>query len=406
MRGDRSCSHDKLTDSSPFGEREDDLDDGEGVDPKSCGSKDDNRRSSSSSTVEESEKKSGNSGSVRKYVRSKTPRLRWTPDLHLCFIHAIERLGGHDRATPKLVLQMMNVRGLSIAHVKSHLQMYRSKKIDDPSQAIKEQGGLFAEPSDNNVHNLSRLSVIQSLNQRPSLRYGDASWRAHDHGAYGHNYLGYGSSSLQNFHRIGNGFVASTTGESIVGGGNILSTRQIFDSKLGPPSFTQDGARLTHGPFGNQSLLHNHLRAMSARLMGSGSGKSSHLPENNRSGDAADLLLNVNSSNEGLRPPRGDFSPSLGGKGLDLDEEEKIDLDLSLPLRSGKKREHDGGGGAEEEEERGDVENGLSLSLSPWTFSKIRKLKEGDNAAAGSRNDTGEASTLDLTLRMGHQSTT
>ncbi|XP_065047995.1 uncharacterized protein LOC135678773 isoform X2 [Musa acuminata AAA Group] len=69
--------------------------------------------------------------SVRQYNRSKTPRLRWTPDLHLSFVHAVERLGGQDRATPKLVLQMMNVRGLSIAHVKSHLQMYRSKKLDD-----------------------------------------------------------------------------------------------------------------------------------------------------------------------------------------------------------------------------------------------------------------------------------
>ncbi|EOX92864.1 Myb-like HTH transcriptional regulator family protein [Theobroma cacao] len=75
---------------------------------------------------------------VRQYVRSKMPRLRWTPDLHLSFVHAVERLGGQERATPKLVLQMMNVRGLSIAHVKSHLQMYRSKKLNESGQVISQ----------------------------------------------------------------------------------------------------------------------------------------------------------------------------------------------------------------------------------------------------------------------------
>ncbi|PKU73009.1 Putative Myb family transcription factor [Dendrobium catenatum] len=49
---------------------------------------------------EDEERESKNpksSGSVRQYNRSKAPRLRWTPDLHMCFARAVERLGGQDR---------------------------------------------------------------------------------------------------------------------------------------------------------------------------------------------------------------------------------------------------------------------------------------------------------------------
>lgn len=77
-------------------------------------------------------------GKVRHYVRSKMPRLRWTPELHHSFLHAVDRLGGLERATPKLVLQLMSVRGLNIAHVKSHLQMYRSKKLDEFGQVLSQ----------------------------------------------------------------------------------------------------------------------------------------------------------------------------------------------------------------------------------------------------------------------------
>lgn len=55
--------------------------------------------SSSESTVEEvkhGKRSGGIGGSVRQYVRSKMPRLRWTPELHLCFLHAVERLGGQE----------------------------------------------------------------------------------------------------------------------------------------------------------------------------------------------------------------------------------------------------------------------------------------------------------------------
>ncbi|KAG7542469.1 Homeobox-like domain superfamily [Arabidopsis thaliana x Arabidopsis arenosa] len=58
----------------------------------------------------------------------RAPRMRWTTTLHAHFVHAVQLLGGHERATPKSVLELMDVQDLTLAHVKSHLQMYRTIK--------------------------------------------------------------------------------------------------------------------------------------------------------------------------------------------------------------------------------------------------------------------------------------
>ncbi|PIA28782.1 hypothetical protein AQUCO_06600001v1 [Aquilegia coerulea] len=85
-------------------------------------------------------------GSVRSYYRSKAPRLRWTPVLHDHFLHAIRLLGGEERATPKQIWQTMDIDGLTISHVKSHLQMYRSMKhekmIQDEARAERRLASM------------------------------------------------------------------------------------------------------------------------------------------------------------------------------------------------------------------------------------------------------------------------
>ncbi|KAF9590422.1 hypothetical protein IFM89_035257 [Coptis chinensis] len=124
------------------------------------------------------------SGPVRSYYRSKAPRLRWTPVLHDHFLHAIRLLGGEEKATPKQIWQAMDIDGLTISHVKSHLQMYRSMKhekmIQDEARAEKRRLTMHFTPTacypiedHSNKQKLPAINNIAQLDQCHGMNVND-----------------------------------------------------------------------------------------------------------------------------------------------------------------------------------------------------------------------------------------
>eukprot|EP00188_Purpureofilum_apyrenoidigerum_P000001 Plantae.Rhodophyta-Purpureofilum_apyrenoidigerum.ctg10002.p1 GENE.Plantae.Rhodophyta-Purpureofilum_apyrenoidigerum.ctg10002~~Plantae.Rhodophyta-Purpureofilum_apyrenoidigerum.ctg10002.p1 ORF type:complete len:514 (+),score=90.38 Plantae.Rhodophyta-Purpureofilum_apyrenoidigerum.ctg10002:307-1848(+) len=63
--------------------------------------------------------------SAKKIGQDAKKRLVWTPALHVRFIKAIDMVG-IENAVPKTIVELMNVKGLTTEHVKSHLQKFRN----------------------------------------------------------------------------------------------------------------------------------------------------------------------------------------------------------------------------------------------------------------------------------------
>ncbi|KAK3406831.1 uncharacterized protein LOC104426365 [Eucalyptus grandis] len=327
-----------------------------------------NGGSSSNSTVEEMSHDGRHhhqkKPSVRPYVRSKMPRLRWTPDLHLRFIHAIERLGGQDRATPKLVLQLMNIKGLSIAHVKSHLQMYRNKKIDDNGQVLADHRHLVECGENNNVYKLSQLPMLQGYSgQTSNFRYGDPCWRAGEYQMHNNPFSGWRSREET---RPG---LYGRVAEKLFGNKNGIWSNFL----LGASSFNRQ-PNWTY----QQEVKHPYI---SSRNQGTWKNIESRMSQIEHQRTAQ--LRAEGGEN-------GNFDKSIASELKRKVDGRDIDLNLSLQVN----QDYDEGHGSSEE--ANDVDSSLSLSLFSAKASKHRKLN--DESKEIKEHGIGRASTLDLTL--------
>ncbi|KAJ0259474.1 Homeodomain-like superfamily protein [Hirschfeldia incana] len=338
-----------------------------------------------------------NGGSVRPYNRSKTPRLRWTPELHLCFLQAVERLGGPDRATPKLVLQLMNVKGLSIAHVKSHLQMYRSKKTDDPNQG--DQGFSF-EHGTGYTYNLSQLPMLQSFDQGPStsLGYGGGSWIDHRRQVYRSPWRGL---TTRDDTRTRQTLFSSQIGERFHGVSN-----SILDDKNKTISFgsnSHDAVNANNGigeavPRSHRSFLEGMKTFNKSWGQSFSSKPNSSLPS--RPQDHIAMTLN---SHQRDSPRVGEETENdLKRKRLLLSDDynkSNQDLDLSLSLKVPPTHKNLGECLLEEGEKEHEDSKRLSLSLSSSILSQHgRAIRKEDQNDHKKRKISVLASPLDLTL--------
>ncbi|KAA8532970.1 hypothetical protein F0562_032913 [Nyssa sinensis] len=110
------------------------------------------------------------------------PRLKWTPELHQQFVDAVTQLGGAEKATPKTLMRVMGIPGLTLYHLKSHLQKYRlgrsqqseicnDNNQEDYRENQRRDGHLTGEISDGTQNQINdSLQIAQALKMQVEVQ--------------------------------------------------------------------------------------------------------------------------------------------------------------------------------------------------------------------------------------------
>ncbi|KHN28253.1 myb family transcription factor PHL8-like [Glycine soja] len=102
------------------------------------------------------------------------PRLKWTPELHQRFTEAINQLGGAEKATPKSLMRVMGIPGLTLYHLKSHLQKYRLGKSQPLETCSDNKQEGYSEIQNSDGHCSKEISIGTQNQMTESLKIAEA----------------------------------------------------------------------------------------------------------------------------------------------------------------------------------------------------------------------------------------